>query len=91
MDTIWIDQPGMFVYMVTHDSLILSRYSLAWLRDLYLQPERIMLGPREVSHQSYISTALLASFNHPVALQMIVIGNGPFYDVSQSTNIATVA
>jgi hypothetical protein len=49
---------------------------------------QIYLGPREVSPQSYIFTALLASSNPPMVLQKIVIGNGLFYDVSQSTNIA---
>jgi len=48
-------------------------------------------GPHDVSPQSYISKALLATSNPPVILQKIVIGNGLLYDVSQSTNIATVS
>ena len=52
---------------------------------------QILPGPRDVSPQSYISKALLATSNPPVILQKIVIGNGLFYDVSQSTNIATVS
>lgn len=52
---------------------------------------RIRLEPCDVSLQSYISTALLAASNPPVSLQKIVIGNGLFYDVSQSTNIAAVS
>ena len=52
---------------------------------------QIYPGPRNVSPQSYIAQALLATSNPPVVLQKIVVGNGLFYDVSQSTNIATVS
>ena len=52
---------------------------------------QIYPGLRNVSTQSYIAQALLATSNPPVVLQKIVIGNGLFYDVSQSTNIATVS
>lgn len=52
---------------------------------------QIRLEPCDVSPQSYISTALLAASNPPVVLQKIIIGNGLFYDVSQSTNLATVS
>lgn len=52
---------------------------------------QIHRGPRDVFPQSYISKALLATPIAPVILQKIVIGNGLFYDASQSTNIATVS
>jgi hypothetical protein len=54
-------------------------------------PAQIIPEHFDVSPQSYISAALLAASNPPVVLQKIVIGNGLFYDVSQSTNIATVS
>jgi hypothetical protein len=58
---------------------------------LYVLVQIFNPGPRDVSSQSYISKALLATSNPPVILQKVVIGNGLFYDISQSTNIATVS
>lgn len=104
MDTFWIDQP-VGTGFSTADSTGYAKDEndvasdfIGFLSNLVkifpsLATRPLYLAGEDYAgvYISYISKALLATSNPPAVLQKIVIGNGLFYDVSQSTNIATTS
>lgn len=104
MDTFWIDQP-VGIGFSTADSTGYAKDQndvasdfIGFLSNLVkifpsLATRPLYLAGEDYAgvYISYISAALLAASDPPVVLQKIVIGNGMFYDVSQSTNIATTS
>ncbi|KAN0130135.1 serine protease [Lactarius tabidus] len=104
MDAFWIDQP-VGIGFSTADSTGYAKDQndvasdfIGFLSNLVkifpsLATRPLYLAGEDYAgvYISYISAALLAASNPPVVLQKIVIGNGLFYDVSQSTNIATTS
>ncbi|KAF8268910.1 Alpha/Beta hydrolase protein [Lactarius quietus] len=104
IDTFWIDQP-VGIGFSTADSTGYAKDEndvasdfIGFLSNLVkifpsLATRPLYLAGEDYAgvYISYISAALLAASNPPVILQKIVIGNGMFYGVSQSTNIATTS